>query len=133
MPAKSLQPNKIHSWVLGIRTWISFGAIIQLPISGLFHKRRFIILSIYLKIIENIINKFPAKCSKVECCCLVTKSCPTLCEPWTEHARLLCPPLSPQVYSVSCPLSHLCDLTISSSAAPYPFAFTLSQPQGLFQ
>ena len=33
----------------------------------------------------------------------------------------------------SCPLSQWCSLTISSSAAPFPFAFNLSQQQGLFQ
>ena len=35
---------------------------------------------------------------------------------WTTHARLLCFPLSPRVYSNSCPLSWWCSLTISSSA-----------------
>ena len=36
------------------------------------------------------------------------------------HKRLPCPPLSPGVYSHSCPLSLWCYLTISSSAAPSP-------------
>ena len=36
-----------------------------------------------------------------------------------QHARLLCPPLSSEVCSDSCPLSWWCDLTISSSAAPF--------------
>ena len=36
------------------------------------------------------------------------------------HTRLPCPPLSPGVYSHSCPLSLWCYLTISSSAAPSP-------------
>ena len=43
---------------------------------------------------------------------------------WThglQHARLLCPPLSPGVCSNSCPLSRWCYLTISSSATPFPF------------
>ena len=35
-----------------------------------------------------------------------------------QHARLLCPPLSPRVCSDSCPLSWRCYLTISFSAAP---------------
>ena len=39
-------------------------------------------------------------------CCLVDKSCLTFCYPWTALARLPCPPLSPQVYSNSCPLSR---------------------------
>ena len=41
-----------------------------------------------------------------------------------QHARLLCPPLSPGVCANSCPLSLWCYLTISSSATPY-----LSCPQ----
>ena len=39
-----------------------------------------------------------------------------------QHTRLLCPPLSPGVFSDSCPLSWWCSLTISFSAAPSPFA-----------
>ena len=36
-----------------------------------------------------------------------------------QHARLLCPPLSPRVCSNSCPLSKWCYLTISSSVVPF--------------
>ena len=36
-----------------------------------------------------------------------------------QHARLLCPPLSPRVCSNSCLLSQWCYLTISSSAARF--------------
>ena len=36
-----------------------------------------------------------------------------------QHASLLCPPLSPRVYSNSCPLSRWCYLTISCSATPF--------------
>ena len=36
-----------------------------------------------------------------------------------QHARLLCPPLSPEVCSNSCPLSQRCYLTVSSSAVPF--------------
>ena len=36
-----------------------------------------------------------------------------------QHAGLLCPPLSPQVCSNSCPLSQWCFLTISSSVIPF--------------
>ena len=50
-----------------------------------------------------------------------------------RHTSLLCPPLSPRVWSKSCPLSQWCHLTISSCAAPFSFAFNLSQHQGLFQ
>ena len=38
-----------------------------------------------------------------------------------QHARLLCPSLSPGVFSNSCPLSWWCYLTISFSAAPFTF------------
>ena len=48
-------------------------------------------------------------------------------------ARLLCPPLLPRVFSKSCILRQWCYLTILFSAAPSPFAFSLSQQQGLFQ
>ena len=36
-----------------------------------------------------------------------------------QHARLLCPPLSPRLCSNSCPLSQWCYLIISSSAVPF--------------
>ena len=36
-----------------------------------------------------------------------------------QHARLLCPSLSPQVCSNSCPLSQWCHPTISSSVIPF--------------
>ena len=51
-----------------------------------------------------------------------------------QHARLPCPSVSPGVCSNSSPLSQWCHLTLSSSIAPSPpFAFSLSQHQGLFQ
>ena len=50
-----------------------------------------------------------------------------------QQGRLLYPTLSPGVCSDSCPLSWLCYLTISSSAASSPFAFNLSQHQGLLR
>ena len=58
-------------------------------------------------------------------------SCLTLCDPmdYIQHARLPCPSLSPRVCSNSCSLSWWCYLTISSSAAPFSFAFNLSQHQ----
>ena len=49
-----------------------------------------------------------------------------------QHARLLCPPLSPKVCSNSCSLNWWCYLTISL-LPPSPFAFNLSQHQGLCQ
>ena len=50
-----------------------------------------------------------------------------------QHFRLPCPSLSPGTCSNSCSVSQWCYLSISSSAAPFPFAFNLSQHQGLFQ
>ena len=49
-----------------------------------------------------------------------------------QQARLLCPSLSPRLFSNSRPLSRWCHPTISSSATPYLLAFNLSQHQGLF-
>ena len=50
--------------------------------------------------------------------------------PWTAVCQA---PLYPGVCSKSCLLSWWCYLTISSSAAPSPFVFSLPQHQGLFQ
>ena len=50
-----------------------------------------------------------------------------------QHARLLCPSLSPRVCSNSCPLRWWYQPAISSFPASSPFAFALSQQQGLFQ
>ena len=36
-----------------------------------------------------------------------------------QHARPLCPPVSPGVFSNSCPLSRWCHPTISSSVTPF--------------
>ena len=47
-----------------------------------------------------------------------------------QHTRAISP-LSPRVYSNSCPLSCLCYLTISFSVDPF-FASHLSQHRGLF-
>ena len=49
-----------------------------------------------------------------------------------QHARLLCPPLSPGVCSNSCPLSQWCYLAISSSAAPFSFSFHYFPALGSF-
>ena len=46
-----------------------------------------------------------------------------------QHARLLCPSLSPRVCSNSCPMSRWCHPTISSSVAPFsscPQSFSAS-------
>ena len=65
-------------------------------------------------------------------CCSVAKSCPTLCIPM-DCSTPGSSSLSPSVCSDSCPLSQWCYPTISSSAAPSPFAANLSQHQVLFQ
>ena len=49
-----------------------------------------------------------------------------------RHTTLICPPLSPRVYTNSCPLNQWCHLTISPSATRFS-AFNLSQHQDLFQ
>ena len=61
------------------------------------------------------------------------QSCLTLWPHGLQPSRLLCPPLSPRVCSHSCPFTQWCYLTISSSASISPFAFSLSQHQGLSQ
>ena len=50
-----------------------------------------------------------------------------------QHAKPPCPTPTPGVYSNSFPLSQWCHPTISSSVAPSPLAFNLSQHQGLFK
>ena len=65
--------------------------------------------------------RFRAHCmSEHECVCYcsVPKSCLTLRHGW-QHARLLCPSLSPWVCSNSCPLSRRCHPAISSSVIPF--------------
>ena len=69
-------------------------------------------------------------------CCWVSKSCPILCSPM-QHARLLCPPLSPGICSKLCSLGWWFCSTISSSVAPFSSclqsfpatgSFPMSQP-----
>ena len=49
-----------------------------------------------------------------------------------QHTRLLCPPLSPKVWSNSCPLSQWCFLTISSSITPFSFCLQSFPASGSF-
>ena len=49
-----------------------------------------------------------------------------------QHARLLCPPLSPRVCSNSCPLNQWCYVTISFSATPWSFCFQSFPASGSF-
>ena len=52
--------------------------------------------------------------------CSIAQSCPTLCDPMgCRHARLPCPSPS-RACSNSCPFSHCCHPTISSSVVHFP-------------
>ena len=64
--------------------------------------------------------------------CSVTKSCTALGSHGLQHARLLCPSLSPRVCSNSRPLSQQCYLTISSSAALLSFCHQSCPASGSF-
>ena len=62
-------------------------------------------------------------CIKNATICLVfssvAQSCLTLRPRGLQHARPLCPSLTPGAYSNSCPLSRWCHPTISSSVIPF--------------
>ena len=45
----------------------------------------------------------------------VAQSCPTLCDPWTQHTRPPCPSPTPGVHSGSRPSSRWCHPAFSSS------------------
>ena len=62
----------------------------------------------------------------------VTQSRPTLWSHGSQHAKLLCPSVSPGVCSNSYPLSQWCYLTISSSAAPFSFCLRSFPASGSF-
>ena len=64
--------------------------------------------------------------------CSVTKSCTALWSHGLQHARLLCPSLSPRVCSNSCPLSQRCYLTIPSSVALLSFCHQSFPASGSF-
>ena len=49
-----------------------------------------------------------------------------------QHARLLCPPLSPRIYSNSYPLSQWCHPTISSFVTPFLFYLQSFPASGSF-
>ena len=70
------------------------------------------------------VNVFICPC----CCCSVAKLQPN----GLQHARLLCPPISPRDCSNSCPLSRWCHLTISSSATPFCFCLHSFPASGSF-
>ena len=63
---------------------------------------------------ETVISCPSDMCPEVRLLDHVAKSCPTLHAHGLQHVRLLCPSLSPEVYSNSCPKSPWCHLIISS-------------------
>ena len=65
------------------------------------------------------------------CCCSVSKS-DSLWPHGLQHARLLCPPLTPGVCSNSCPLSRQCFVTIFSYAAHISFCLQSFPASGFF-
>ena len=66
------------------------------------------------------------------CCCSFTKLCPILGNPWTvAHQAPLSFTIS-QSLSNSCPLIRWCYLTISSSAAYFPFCLQSFSATGSF-
>ena len=64
--------------------------------------------------------------------CSVAQSCPLFAIHGLQHARVLCPPLSPRVCSDSYPLSQWCYLTISPSTVPFSFCLQSSPASGSF-
>ena len=71
--------------------------------------------------------------SKNCCYCSAAKSCPTLRPHELQHARLLCPSLSPWISSNSWPLSQWCHPTILTSVTLFSSCPQFSQHQGLFR
>ena len=51
---------------------------------------------------------------------------------WTAACRILCPPLSPRVFSSSCPLVRDAIQSSHPLLPPFSFAFNLSHCQGFF-
>ena len=78
-----------------------------------------LILSICSHIIDMIHELFCIY--YMHCCCSVTVVFDSLWPHGLQHARLLCPSLSPRVCSDSCPLSRWCHPTISSSVIFFSF------------
>ena len=75
--------------------------------------------------------KMPSAHNTLCCSCLVAFP-DSLWHHKLQHLRLPCP-LSPRVWSNSCPLSPWCHPTFSSSVTPFPPACNLFQYQGLFK
>ena len=81
------------------------------PLPGIcFPRYSFSLKLLYQK--EHLFTLFKVA-SLLCCCCLVSKSCPTLCDPKDcSMARFPCPFLFPGVCSNSCALSRRCYLTM---------------------
>ena len=66
------------------------------------------------------------------CCCSVAHLCLSFATPWTQHARLPCPSLSPWVCLDLCPLSRWSSSVVPFSSYPQSFpasgSFLMSQP-----
>ena len=71
-------------------------------------------------------------CIRSLCCYSVAKSCLTLQPHGLQHARPLCPPLSPWVCSNSYPLSWWCYETTSLSASLFSFCLPSFPKSGSF-
>ena len=67
------------------------------------------------KALSGVGLKFYPDLKAHDCCCSLTKSCPTLWPYELQHSRLPCPSPTPRAYSNSCSLSQWCHPTISSS------------------
>ena len=65
-------------------------------------------------------------------CCSIAVASNSLRPHELQHARLPCPPLSPNVCSNSCPLSQWCSLTRSSSGSHFSFCLQSFQASGSF-
>ena len=66
------------------------------------------------------------------CCCSVAKSRPILLPYGLQHTRLPCPPPSPGVCLISCPLNQWCQPTISSSVTLFSFCLQSLPALGSF-
>ena len=72
-------------------------------------------------------------CLSACCCCSATKSCSTLCDPWTKAQQASLSFFISWSFSNSSPLSRWCHTTISCSVGPSPPALNFSQHQDLSQ
>ena len=62
----------------------------------------------------------------------LVKLCPTLRPHGMQHARILCPSLSPRVCPNSCPSSRWCHPTTLSSVVPFSYCPQASPASGSF-